>query len=303
MTGQMRMKPPSAATNRLITQPGFGATTLATLNQTGAAPMTITMPANLWSVQGTVLRLFPGFPPVAQVTSTFSTAHTTKMFSVGGGPGTVNWCPQLTGCATFTSGTVAPALIRITPGAVNYGGTFELARSALGSFILVPDPPPPPVSISLFTIMRTNPWGPGLTAFRTLMQPNPAPVIYASPSFGPDGSVLSLGNYVSVGVAPPDTIITGFPMGTGMIFVIDATPETTQGGPFSSSTTGADNRTASGNGNIVLVAGTVSYGGSTGNNFFRVNRLTMNLPEPASVVGLVAGFAALLGLKRARKRS
>lgn len=303
MTGQMTIKAPSSsAINRSVAQPKAGATTLATVNQTGAAPRSITIEPNVWSATGGVFRLFPEFPNVAQLTSTFSDTHASLMFAAGDGPGTVNWCPKMTGCATFTQGTIAPALISITPGTSNFGGTFELVRFTLGSFVRVPDPPPPPVTIALQTIRALPAWTAGLTKFRTLMTPGASPKIYASPSFGPEGSILTLGAFVSTASPPPSAIVTGFPMGTGMIFVIDATPPTMGGGPFSSSTTGGDSRTASGNGNIVLVGGGVAYAGSTGNNFFRVNRLSMNLPEPASAVGLMAGAAALFGLLRVRKR-
>ena len=95
MTGQMRIKPPSAGTNRLLNQPKPGATTLATVNQTGVAPRTITLPSNVWSTQGSVFRVFPGFAGVAQLTSTFADTHATAMFAAGGGPGTVNWCPRI----------------------------------------------------------------------------------------------------------------------------------------------------------------------------------------------------------------
>ena len=303
MTGQMRIKAPSSsAINRLVVQPRPSATALATVNQTGTAPMTITIAPNVWSATGGVFRLFPEFPNVAQLTSTFNDTHATLMFAEGDGPGTVNWCPKLTGCATFTQGTVAPALIAITPGASNFGGTLLLARFTLGSFVRVPDPPPPPVTIAIQELRPLPYWTAGLTKFRTLMAAAAAPKIYASPSFGPQGSILSVGAFVSTAAPPPSSIVTGFPMGTGRIFVIDATPPTPLGGPFSSSTTGTDARTASGNGNIVLVGGGVAYAGSTGNNFFRVNRLSLNLPEPASAVGLMAGALALVGLLRVRKR-
>jgi hypothetical protein len=301
MTGNLNIRPAGFAANRDADRPRPGATTLDTVNQTGVAPRSITMPANLWSITGSQFRLFPTLPNVAQITSNFTDTHASVMFSAGGGPPAIAWCPKITGCLTFTSGTVAPILLQITPGSSQFGGTFKLARSTTGSFVRVPDPPPPPVTIAIQPVQDPPQWAAGATSFVALNIPAPPAKIYQSPILGPSGSVLSVGAFVSTAAPAPNALITGFGMGTGRIFLIDATPATTMGGPFSSSTTGTDQRTASGNGNIVLVGGSVAYAGSAGTNFGRFNRLTLNLPEPTSGVGVAVGALALFGLWRSRK--
>lgn len=301
MTGNLNIKPIGNNPNRNTDRPRPGATTLSTVNQTGVAPRSITMPPNLWSMTGSQFRVFPSLPAVAQITSNFADTHTTVMFSSGAGPPAIAWCPKMTGCQTFTSGSIAPILIEITPGQNQYGGTFRLSRVTTGAFIRVPDPPPPPVTIAIQPVQDPPFWRAGATSFATMNIPAPPAKIYQSPSFGPSGSVLNVGNFVSTADPAPNALITGFGMGTGRIFMIDATPATAGGGPFSSSTTGTDQRTASGNGNIVLVGGSIAYAGSAGTNFGRFNRLTLNLPEPASGVALAVGALALFGLLRTRK--
>jgi hypothetical protein len=132
---------------------------------------------------------------------------------------------------------------------------------------------------------------------------------------------------------PPDGYTTGFKMTTGSIFVIDATPQgvqnisgpggrgglprptwrgqgvttmdpalvSTTASPFSFTTSGTDQRTANGAGNIVLVGGSIAYAGVTGNIFFRNTRIDMTLPEPGMTVGLASCVLALLGLARLRR--
>jgi len=55
--------------------------------------------------------------------------------------------------------------------------------------------------------------------------------------------------------------------------------------------------------NIVMLGGGVSADPDSGNSFFRIMdlRMTLNVPEPASALGLVAGAGALFALARRRR--
>jgi hypothetical protein len=58
------------------------------------------------------------------------------------------------------------------------------------------------------------------------------------------------------------------------------------------------------NRNLVLVGGGISVDPNSGNAFFRITdlRLDMKVPEPAMGIGLVAGAGALVALARRRRR-
>ena len=58
------------------------------------------------------------------------------------------------------------------------------------------------------------------------------------------------------------------------------------------------------NRNIVLLGGGVAGDPDSTNNFFRIKdlRMTLNTPEPAMGLGLVAGAGALIALGRRRRR-
>ena len=67
---------------------------------------------------------------------------------------------------------------------------------------------------------------------------------------------------------------------------------------------GTDTVTVSNNQrNIVLLGGGVSADPDSGNSFFRIMdlRMSLNVPEPAAALGLVAGAGALLALARRRR--
>jgi hypothetical protein len=67
---------------------------------------------------------------------------------------------------------------------------------------------------------------------------------------------------------------------------------------------GADELTTgpSSNRNLVMLGGGIAVDPSSGNAFFRITELRMNLsvPEPATGLGLLAGAGALLALARRR---
>ncbi|MAG32947.1 MAG: hypothetical protein CL908_18885 [Deltaproteobacteria bacterium] len=66
--------------------------TPVTTGGTGTA-RTILFPAGLWDMSGTTMRIFPGFPSVAQSTEIFTSSHGTLTFGPGLGAGPVSWCP------------------------------------------------------------------------------------------------------------------------------------------------------------------------------------------------------------------
>lgn len=324
MTGSIRIGNPSAGnTNAGVDHPNPNRGSLTVSQGAGGA---IFLPEKKWQIGDfaapltanglvglvQVQRKFTAFPSVAQLTFTSHTYNRAATFADGAGAGSINWCPQATGCTTFTKGTFKPALIKVTPTVDQYGGVFRLLRNVSGGVWFVA-----PGAAVLTVIHQTNTvgwprdWTGGVTNHRTIVDTNLPGKIYVGGALNSvDGAVQTLGSFVATAtVDPADGTATGFKMTEGSIFVIDATPfqnatpNATTGDPFSATTVGYDNRTAGGNGTIKLVGGAVAHGGSTGNNFFRVTRLYMTLPEPGASLGLAAGMFVLVGLARMRGRN
>jgi hypothetical protein len=65
---------------------------------------------------------------------------------------------------------------------------------------------------------------------------------------------------------------------------------------------GDDSITGGGNRNLVMLGGGIAVDPNSGNAFFRITNLSMNLsvPEPATGLGLIAGAGLLVGLVRRR---
>ena len=84
---------------------------------------------------------------------------------------------------------------------------------------------------------------------------------------------------------------------------IIATQTASQG--FFFSRQGTDEITSGGNRNIVLLGGGLAVDPNSGNSYFRVSALRMNLsvPEPAAGLGLLVGTGFLAALVRRRTRS
>lgn len=268
--------------------------------------LTIVIPADQYRMTGSNTRVFPGFPSVAQNTEVFTTSHATVTFAPGAGVGDLSWCPQMTGCANFGQATVASGqgLIAATPGPNQFGGAFRLLRSITGGVWSVVNPGPTTLKTLDFSPnTRNDPWTAGLTNGEQVIDINPGKVRYESGMIGTDGGITDVGVLVGPQASdPPDGVATGFKMTTGTLSFSDATPPTSMGAPFTSSTAGYDQRTNGGEGNIQLIGGAVAYAGTFGNVFFRVTRLTMQVPEPAALMGLGAGILALAGITRVRRQ-
>jgi hypothetical protein len=318
MTGSIRAGNPSAGNINAgvdIPNPNRG-----TLTVSQGAGGSIFLPEAKWQIgnfavsptanglvaPNTNYRTFGAFSCCAQLTFISQTYNRAATFAAGAGAGAIDFCPQATGCTTFTAGTFKPALIKVTPTAARYGGVFRLLRDVKGGVWFIAAQTP---NLTLVFQSNTVGWprdfSGGITNHRVILDTNlPGKVYVGGALTAVDGQVMTLGAYVGAAPTdPPDGTATGFKMTTGSIFVIDATPSTANGGPFSSTTSGYDNRTAGGNGSIKLVGGSVAHGGSTGNNFFRVQRLTMTLPEPGASLGLAVGMFLLVGLARTRSRN
>jgi hypothetical protein len=115
----------------------------------------------------------------------------------------------------------------------------------------------------------------------------------------------------------------GFKMTTGVVSGSDDYPfglvvTTIAGTPFNPTFTnvpaslgfffsrhGADEITTGGNRNIVMLGGGLANDRASGNAFFRITNLRMNLsvPEPATGLGLLAGAGMLVGLVRRRSQA
>jgi hypothetical protein len=133
-----------------------------------------------------------------------------------------------------------------------------------------------------------------------------------------------LGNNCGTNTAPqPEGQGWGFKMTTGTVSGSDPYPfglvvTTIAGTPFNPtfgaqpaslgfffSRMGTDAITGSGNRNLVLLGGGIAVDPGSGNAFFRISALRMNMsvPEPATGLGLIAGAGLLIGLVRRRTRA
>ena len=301
MTGNWFSYTPSSV------NPARDITVTKLVEQTGT---TLMIPADFWGVTGGRQISLPNFPNIAQLTSTFSSSHGPFTFRAGDGAatsgtgpsGTINWCPQATGCAGFADGTVAPAFIGIVPGPKKFGGTSKIfRRTNLDVYRIVKQTPP--ISIRKDPNPISTFWTAGVTNKVTVMDINPPGVLYTGGTITPtNGMVGSLGAYAGPGPDPADGTGTGFRATTGVVFVSDATPSTVNGGPFSATISGSDSRTPGGNGQMTLVAGSVGYGAAANTQFFRTFIFTLSLPEPSTAGGLAAGMIAIVGLAHMRRR-
>ncbi len=256
-------------------------------------------------------RSFPVFPCCAQLTYESLTYNDAASFAAGAGAGDLSWCPTATGCTNYTAGTLKPARVAYQAGLAQYGGVLKLLRNVTGQvFFIVAEAPVLSIASQANTLVagvasQGGLFSGGLTNHATVMDINlPGNIFTGGALTAPGGVLVSLGNPQGVSPNDPnDGTATGFKMSTGTVFVSDATPPTENGGPFSSSIVGYDNRTVGGNGTIKLVGSSVAYNGSTGNNFFRTSRVYLNLPEPGASLGLAVGMFALVALARRRVRS
>ena len=256
-------------------------------------------------------RSFPIFPCCAQLTYSSLTYNEAASFAAGAGAGAIEWCPKATGCTNYLNGTLKTARVAYNPGPAQYGGVLRLLRDVTGQvWFIRAETPILSVAGQANTLVpgvagQGGLFSGGLTNYAQVTDINLPGNIYTGGALTAPGGVLqTLGNPAGVAPTDPDDgTATGFKMSTGTVFVSDATPTTGQGGPFSSSIAGYDNRDGSGNGTIKLVGSSVAYNGSTGNNFFRTSRVYLNLPEPGTSLGLAAGMFTLVALARLRRRS
>lgn len=90
----------------------------------------------------------------------------------------------------------------------------------------------------------------------------------------------------------------GGPLSTGMV-TVQLVPSGTTPPPSTWIATGSDHRDSGGNGYVSLISGSVSARNLSGPGTQRTF-LTLQVPEPAMAIGLVAGVFALAGLARRR---
>lgn len=144
-------------------------------------------------------------------------------------------------------------------------------------------------------------------------------------NINPGNPILNVGSNCGTNIATPNVPGQGwgFKMTTGTLSGSDPYPfglnvTTVAGTPFNPtfnsvdvaiqpgflfSRAGRDElTTASGNRNLVMLGGGVAVDPSSGNAFFRITELRMQLsvPEPATGLGLLAGAGALLAMARRR---
>ncbi len=310
----------------------FGTQMLATANTTTGGGISIAA-SQVAPLSGMQFRLFPAFPTVAQQTFTFYSTQLPATFMAGNGAaasGDVSFCPAAgnagpgnLSCTFFNNPGAGNLPIRMgvnnAPAAPRYGGTLKVLRNVINSRVwfvpIVPTSMNPVAQVSAQpnSIVPARTWTPGITNFKFISDPNsPGPNYTAI--LGPQGSIMTLGAFVSTPPATDPRFLDGEAWGhkmtTGTVSGSDIFPATVASPPpphFFFTRAGTDMRvaTVSGGltGNIVLVGGAIASSPSSGNLFDRVAVLSINVPEPGAALGLCAGFAGLIGLASARRRS
>lgn len=266
---------------------------------------TIPVPANVFTSAGLNFRVFPGFPGVAQLTSSFSSTHAAHTLMAGGGPGSFAFCPQPgnpvnPNCTNPAQGQPGfNNLVQYTAGANQFGGSFRLIRKIFSSSVSSRVATAPLQFLHAPVVPNSRPWPAGVTASVTQLVAFGTGVITQSPVLGPSGSISVAGPIVNPSVAPnPSYFETGFPLTTGMIVQKDTDPVA-----VTFSITGSNTLTPSGSGMITLVAGAVAGGGSTPPvDFQRQTSLTITLPEPGVAASVLAGIVPLLALGWFKRR-
>jgi len=159
MSGHLDLRSPGVNPSR-----SFDATGVVTTANGGNS---LTVPANRFAKDGGTFRVFPGYPVVAQLVSTYTSTEATETFQAGGGPGSFKFCPPEPGAggpsaafcaalpegvpqtfmtangATSTVGTKnsvpgtaqngVGAKLVYSAGSNQFGGTFRINRQAAGS--------------------------------------------------------------------------------------------------------------------------------------------------------------------------
>ena len=189
MSGHLDMRPLGVGPTRSLDKTGVVSTT-----NNGA---TLTIPANRFATTGSTLRLFPAYPVVAQLISTFTSTEVATTFKAGGGPGAFQFCPDdpahggpdpTTECANLATGlnqtimtanggvsTVGTynavpanggpeggvgARLIYTAGAAQFGGTFKINRVLQGSIAFCNNTDPGAVCTNQLRA-GTRQWTPG----------------------------------------------------------------------------------------------------------------------------------------------
>jgi hypothetical protein len=301
----------------------FGSVNGTLTNDPAVVGQAIVLPANFFSAIGQVQnRVFIPFPSVAQLTFTYTSNHIGAVFAAGGGAagtGAISFCPPIgnippaptggdTLCSVFTAvgGGTRPVRLGVTPGVRAFGGALRMVRDNVGQVWFNALGANPKSIFRQTNNFTQRAWAPGLTNFEFTSDMNPPNTIFNG-SLSVEGRVTNI--ISTVGTAPAGTEENwGFKFTTGTVRGSDAIPAVATCGGAPPTTPGAGcffftsmgNDTPSGSAgarNIVMVSGAVNFSpGGQGNNFNRLSRLTMVIPEPSAALGAATGLAALAGL-------
>jgi len=259
------------------------------------------IPARAFALTGTKFQVFPTIPNVVQVFSSFTSSNVAETLMAGAGPSAFSFCPRNNfGCTNQTNPGGDPGfkgLLEYRTGN-GFGGTFRVLRNiSAGAVSRIAGTDPLQVNHQPST--DPDPWAGGLT-FQATQDNAPVPQgILSSPvALGPSGSIQTPGPTIpNGGLFQPTAFETGFPATTGSIFLQDSIGF----GQATFTMVGSDNRDASGNGSITLVAS--GYSNNLAAEVFPLRlTLTMVLPEPATGLGVAAGMLTIVGLAYARRR-
>ncbi len=286
------------------------------VNQTGTGPaLTLTMPPGIFNQSGVpfTVPIGPELPSYIQFSTQLGVSAPyggSAVFRSGpktSRPANFAWCPGATANPTCTSGFEDPGgsqgtddgLIQYTAGANQFGGTMSVFSSGKFGWWTFEAVTP------TVLVRHNNPdgvnglWGPGEEyEFTQMAAPQSSP-IYANPVISTGGLITDPGTFVS-SQPDRDSTVKGMPWTTGMIYIfLPFNPPTS---PIRTiSTTGYDNRTPAGSGNIMMVSGSITNV-DVGVTVPTALRMRLNIPEPNRVMMLGAGVGLVVLLAHGRSR-
>lgn len=274
----------------------------------GSSPASFTVPTKVMKGVGAFIFPIPQSDAVQLSTMfTVSAPGATGNFSPGtktSRPANFGWClgaaanPNCTTAVVGGSQGSRPGLVRYTAGANQFGGTMQSLTVGLGSASLIVGTSPIRIQHNLLGGATGGlGWvgGPYANPVTNVQQAGPitSGAVCAGGPCGLAGLIIQPGTTTAGGTTTTNFNF-GFPWTTGMVTVKVSTLLPLLTSTFTE--TGVDNRTALGSGQIVMVAGGLSFRQPSTQTFTTFDTVTLrfaprNLPSMSP-----AGLAALAGL-------
>jgi hypothetical protein len=284
----------------------MGSATVVTHIGEGTTPAQLTLPPGVIGAPFTYSVVYPlATPPYIHLTTNLNLSApvgSTAVFKAGTKPtrpAAFNFCPggaKNPSCLTAASGT-KPGIVKYTPGVKQFGGTMKIFAHGSAELALYLGYTAPTIAHFPLVPTATPPVGQtyGKTTYLTSSSASvtTGAVMAKRMIVVPGNFVYSIPGYTAR--------YTGFPWTTGKVAVqVLHAPPTYPNSTYT--TTGYDNRTLGGRGNIMMVAGGLSHSSANTlalRDFFKITLV----PEPVLLLQLASGLLGLALLDKRRRRA